>query len=82
MASGSDLGREGNNMTGMFSQSSEAISQMMRSGMSSKHRRRLLKDAGTATYNSRNETLRSLTTEQKTTARNRVQDVLAGAYQD
>ena len=34
MASGSDMGREKNNMTGMFSNSSEPNSHMLQSGMS------------------------------------------------
>lgn len=83
MMSGSELmRRDGQSMTGMFSNSSEQNnSHMMQSGLSYQ-RARLLKDAATGTYNTANDTLRSLTTEQKTVSRNRVQDVIQGAYKD
>lgn len=78
VTSGSDTGRQ--NMTGLFSNSSEEISAMMNSGLINK-RRKLLKDAGTGTYTSRNnETFISLISDQKTTTRIHAQDVIAGAH--
>jgi len=83
----SDLHKSKNTIVGMFSNSSEDLSQkmMFKSGMSLAHnQRQKMLDEAHATYNTGLETLRSDTTDKNLSANNRdrSQDVIAIEYQD